>query len=215
MGNEFRRPQLPRRLPGMTLEKLENGQDFSGVGITGCDLSGQTAGEILFEQAQLKRVLFTRTHLSRIRMLDVRAELCDWSGASWEKGRFRRVELKECRLSGFQLFETELDQVLFTDCIFESAVIVTGSFQGARFEGCNLREARFEESDLTGTVFSHCDLTGSSLAGCKLEGVDLRGSTLSNLRANAKDLRGILIEPSQAVQIVSLFGIKVEEVGSS
>ena len=80
------------------------------------------------------------------------------------------------------------------------------------FEKCNLRGAFLEESDLSGVVFSGCDLANTSLRASTLHDADFRSSLLNGLQANPKDLRGAIIEPVQAIQIVGLLGVTVKEV---
>jgi hypothetical protein len=42
-------------------------------------------------------------------------------------------------------------------------------------------------------------------------GADFRGSVINGLRVGAKELKGAIIDPAQAEQIVSLLGITVKE----
>lgn len=50
----------------------------------------------------------------------------------------------------------------------------------------------------------------ASLRGSKLKEADLRGSVLDSLQVNPQDLKGVIIEPAQAIQVVALFGIIVQ-----
>lgn len=202
-------PQLLKHLPAETIAALEDHGEYSSLGLSGCDLTGQQAGDILFEQVHFRHAAFTRTHLVKIRLADTRAEVSDLSGASWEKARFRRAEFIGCRLLGIQLLDAQLEDVVFKDCNLEGAVFVSTTFKAVRFEKCSLRGAAFEEVDLTGAVFYQCDLSNASLRGAKLHGADLRGSSINGLQAAAKELQGAIIDPTQAIQVVSLLGITV------
>ena len=81
-----------------------------------------------------------------------------------------------------------------------------------RFEKCILHEAMLEESDLTGVIFRECDLAHASLCGSNLNEVDFRGSVINGMKANPNDMRGAIIEPAQAIQVVSLMGVRVVDV---
>jgi uncharacterized protein YjbI with pentapeptide repeats len=206
-------PKLPKPLPAGSLEQLVDHVECTECGITGGDFTAQIASDVIFEQAQLRRVHFMQTRLNRLRLSDVRIEACDFSGATWEKPRLRRSEFIGCRLMGVQWIEAQLDDVVFKDCTLEGAVLVNATCKAVRFEKCILRGAFLEESDLSGVVFAQCDLTNASLRESTMQEADLRGSILNGVQANAKDLRGAIIEPGQAIQVVGLLGVTVLEQG--
>jgi uncharacterized protein YjbI with pentapeptide repeats len=62
---------------------------------------------------------------------------------------------------------------------------------------------------LAGVVFRNCDLTNADLRNTTLRGTDLRGSTLTGMQVGAKELRGAIIDPTQAVHLARLLGVTV------
>jgi uncharacterized protein YjbI with pentapeptide repeats len=204
-------PNLPKRLSRGDLQKLENWGEYTTLEIAGSGFTSQTATEVLFEQIHFHRAIFTQTHLIRLRFTDVRVDVCDFSGAHWETPRFRRVEFFGCRLLGVQWLEAQCDDVFFKDCNLEGAVLVKTTCNAVRFEECNLRSAILEESNLSGVVFSHCDLTNASLRASTLIKTGLRSSSLNGVQANPQDLSGAIIEPTQAIQVVGLLGVTVQD----
>jgi uncharacterized protein YjbI with pentapeptide repeats len=208
-------PELPKSLPPSNLPRLENRSEFAVMKFSGCDFSQQEAGDIFFEQIYFRHVIFTQTHLVNIRIMDTRIELSDFSGARWEKLRLRRVEFEECRFLGMQMVEAQLDDVVFTDCILERTFFNSIVCKAVRFENCILRDASLEESDLTGVLFRKCDLSQASVRGSIMVDVDFRTSVINGMQANPKDMRGVIIEPAQAIQMVSLMGVRVfdDEIG--
>ena len=215
MKTSFRRdvqsPRLPKRLIATTLRDLDDYAEYASLASDGRDFSTQTAGHVVFEQVLLRRAIFNRTRLTQLRMLDVRLEASDLSGADWEKARLWRVEFAGSRLLGIQLLEAQLDNIRFKDCNLEGAVFASAKFKAARFEDCVLRECSFEGADLSGVVFARCDLTDADLRESQLAGADLRGSILNGLSVGAKELAGAIISPAQAVQVASLLGVPVKD----
>ena len=65
----LRRPKLPKPLPAGSLERLADRGEYAGFGLTGCDFTAQTAGEVYFEQVQLRRVIFAPTNADAIACL--------------------------------------------------------------------------------------------------------------------------------------------------
>jgi uncharacterized protein YjbI with pentapeptide repeats len=193
------------------VERLEDHREYAALSLLGCDFANQIAGDIVFEQVHLRRVAFTRSHLTKIRLSDTRAEVAELSGAVWEKARFRRVEFIGCRLLGIQLLEAQMEDVLFRECNLERAVLARVACKAVRFEKCILHGASLEEADLTGVAFAECDLTDTDVRGAKLHGADFRSSTIDGLRATAREWQGAIIAPAQAVQVVGLLGVTVRE----
>lgn len=204
-------PQLPPKLGATTLddERLYDHAAFTECTLATYDLSDQVADDVLFEQALLKRVTLARTQLTSAQMIDVRCEVCDFAGAEWEKTHLTRIEWSGCRLMGMKLMEAQINDAVFKECHAEFTIFWSSAFKGARFEHCNLSNASFQDADLSGVVFKDCDLSRADLRGAKLVGADLRGSKLDGLNIGIKELQGVIIEPSQAVQVVGLLGITV------
>ena len=84
--------------------------------------------------------------------------------------------------------------------------------KNVRWERCILREAVLAGAGLEGAVFDRCDLTDADLQGALLRGADLRTSEISGLRARPEDLRGVVLAPHQAVQVVGLVGVVIREI---
>lgn len=205
-------PQLPKRLRSEPIPVLADRAEHCELLVSRGDFTGQTAGDVLFEQVMFRRTSFNGSTLMAPRLFDVRAEVTDFSGVDWKKARFRRVEFVECRLLGTQLLEAALDDVVFTQCTLESAVFASAAFKAACFEDCLLRGALFEDADLRGVTFRRCDLTQADLRGAHLRGADLRGSIIDGLKAGPGEMQGAVIDPTQAVQVAGLLGLTVKPV---
>ncbi len=158
-------------------------------------------------------MIFSASRLADARVSDCRFERCELTAAAWEKPRLRRIEWKGCRLTGFNLVEASLEDQLFTDCVIEQASFGLSTFKACRFEACNLRGAAFVGCDLTGAIFDRCDLTNANLSGATLKGTDLSTSKIDGLRAGAAEIKGAIIAPEQAVQVVKLLGVVVKDGG--
>jgi uncharacterized protein YjbI with pentapeptide repeats len=208
-------PQIPKHLPAGKLLPPDEAAEYMGVTLTDGTFENQALAGASFEQVRGRHLTFIRTKCLRLRMLDVRLDVCDLSAADMEEGHIRRTEFVECRLWGADFYKAQFQDVVFQACNAEHAVFASATFKPARFEQCNLHGVSFAEADLTGAVFQRCDLTQADLRGAKLKGADLRGSTLEGLLVNAQDLAGIIIEPAQAVQIAALLGIEVRAADES
>jgi uncharacterized protein YjbI with pentapeptide repeats len=195
-------------LPG---GRLADGERYQGFSLTGSQYAGQEASRVLFEQVHFKRVNLSRTRLPGVQWSDARLEGCDLSGVEWEKARLRRVELVGCRLVGARLLDAQLDDVLFRECQGDLAIVWSAVCRRVRFEQTRLREASFLKADLPGAVFDGCDLERADLREAQLLGADLRHSTLSGMQVGLRELRGAIIDSTQAIYVASLTGVVIRD----
>lgn len=113
----------------------------------------------------------------------------DWSNERTLRPAWRRVELVRCRLTGMELAEAALEDVVFEECRIDLA-----GLRHARLERVVFRDCRLEECDLYGAtlrdvLFERCDLREATFSACRVERVELRGCELAGLRG-AEALRG-------------------------
>lgn len=173
----------------------------------------QEAEDVAFEQLDVRSGSFQEAELPLLQIADCRFDTTDFANCSLGKAYLRRVELLGCRLLGLKLTDADLEDVLFSRCNARLLRCWTSSAKSLRFEHCALQEASFDSSNLAGAVFYHCDLSGADFRNAKLRGADLRGSTLSGIQINSQDLAGIIIDPSQAIELIQLFGVTVRGEG--
>ena len=204
-------PRLSRRLNAACTTYLEDHAQVSQCLLADQDRSGAVLASLSFDQVLLRQVLFQKARLTNLAFVDCRLERCDFSGTDLSNVRIRRSVFSGCRWMGAQFLQPGLDDVLVVECAGERASLVAARMKAVRFEKCNFREAVFEGCDMSGVVFDHCDLSGADLHGSLLAGADFRTSCLDGLRASPHDLQGMIIVPSQAVQVAGLFGVVVKE----
>lgn len=204
-------PRLPKQLPAETPTELGDHTEYAGVSWASLTLTNQFAAHSAFEQMLWRRMVVSQSRFANSRFTDMRLDASDLSGVDLERARFRRVELLGCRLIGAQLVETYLEDVLFREGNYHSAIFTAATCKAVRFERCTLTQASFEGADLTGVVFADCDLTHANFSGATLTNTDFRGSVINGLQVGAKELQGAIIEAAQAVQMVGLLGLQVKE----
>lgn len=105
-----------------------------------------------------------------------------------------RTRFERCRLSGVDLGEARLVDVVFDDCSLELA---------------SARTASFERVELRGGTLDGLDLTGSTLADVTIVGVGLAGVTLDRVRWSRADLRDA--ELSAVTDLGLLRGVTIGE----
>jgi len=191
-----RDPEAPRLSPGLVVRALD-----APIG----------DGDALSE-AELSGVSCPGRHVERIECVDVVLRNPDVSGAELRDCTFRdtafqhpnlatttilggsltRVAVDGGRLTGLQVAEADLRDVVWRGCGADMATFRHTRLLHVTFEDCSLREAdfsgmrgefvRFIGCDLRGASFRHAELAGSALRRCRLDGIEgvegLRGASL-------------------------------------
>lgn len=137
-------------------------------------------------------------------LVDVVVCDADWSNERALRPQWRRVELRRCRLTGLQLAEAMLEDVVFEECRIDLAAL-----RHARLERVAFRDCRLEECDLYGAflrdvLFERCELREATFSESRLERVELRGCDLAGLRG-AGALRGARIPWHDVVANAGMF----------
>ena len=204
-------PDLPRRaVPDDLPAPLADNGAYVDLVLSNADFAGQTADNVLFDRVHFKRPLFSAAQLQSAELVDVRFDSSDLSRVEWEKPRFKRVELVGSRIMGLKLLDASVEETVFKDCNAEFALFWSSTFSAVRFENCILRAASFVGSNLNGVAFDKCDLRDAGFQGASLVGADLSGAQIEGLKIGAKELQGAVIDPGQAVHVVSVLGITVK-----
>lgn len=197
-------------LPGGVIRDRERYEEME---LSQVDLSGQSADYASFEAAIFSHVRMMGSNFPGLGLLDVRLQECDLANAGLYKANLQRVEFLASRLVGVKASEAELQDVVFRGCKVGFALFRQATLKSVRFEDCDLGDSDFMGADLAGVVFSGCDLSRCDMSGATLLGTDFRGSKLDSLKVGVEDLRGAIVDPTQAVEFVRLLGVVVKSEG--
>ncbi len=209
-------PEFPEQ-PGIALtdlpEPLADHLDYNGFVLSQHTLDDRAAEGTSFREIRFRECSMSRTAFGSVEFSDVRFDSCALAGANWEKARIGRVAIYDCGMVGMRLLSATIDDLLVHGSNCDMALFWKTRFHRARFERCSLRGASFEGADLSGVAFSECDLTGADLRATTLIGTDFRGSRIEGIAIGAPDLRGAIISPDQAADLVGLLGVTVRYDG--
>jgi uncharacterized protein YjbI with pentapeptide repeats len=215
----LRAPALPKKYQGRSLPQaqLDALGRYSQLSLAHEQFVGQVVERVSFDQMLMKQINLHGSELAHAQISDSRWLECDFANASWFQADFARVEMINARLTGFHAIEARLQDVLFKDCQASLTQFRFSVFKTVRFEHCDLSDADFQGADLSGVAFVDCNLSRVEMSGVKLAGADLRGCILDGMHAGISELRGAIIDPSQALALVQAFGIIIEwpETGAS
>jgi len=184
-------------------------EPLSELLIANRDFSNASGSGLQLSSCVLESVQLPGSSAPSVRLRDVSFSRCDLANANWRGLEAIRVEFRDCRLTGLQAHESDLQDLLAENSAARFLQLRFARLRRCEFINCDLEEADFTGSDLSGAIFRNCNLKRADLSSARLEGADLRGSALDGLRVRAEDLRGVVVEPAQALVLAPLFGLVI------
>jgi len=195
-------------LPSLRADGLMEHQQVEHVILSG-SLAGRSLSSLSFESTLIDNVDGAKARLHAARIVDSVLRSSDFANSDWTGGAFRRCRVERCRLTGLIASECVLDNVCFADCTVDLSVFMQSEFKSVIFDRCRLTEASFDGADLRRARFNDCDLTSAVFVRADMNGADLRGSRLCGVAARPQDLRGAVIDASQAADLVHLLQVHI------
>jgi uncharacterized protein YjbI with pentapeptide repeats len=123
-------------------------------------------------------------------LVDVAVTGADWSNSQALRAALNRVTLSQCRLTGSELAEGSLTDVLFDGCRLDLVGLRFARLERVVFRECRLNEADLHAAHLRDVLFDRCELRGAVFTGLSVERVEIAGGDLAGLRG-AEALRGV------------------------
>jgi uncharacterized protein YjbI with pentapeptide repeats len=137
-------------------------------------------------------------------LVDVVVSEQDWAGAQALRLSAARVELRRCRLTGAELGEATLRDVLFEECRLDLAGLRHARLQRVVFRECRMAECDLHGARLEDVLFEGCDLPEATFAAATIERVELRDCDLTGV-AGAAALRGARMPWADILANAALF----------
>ena len=209
-GMRIAAPEPPDSDPTAEAPELETGGVVEDLWLRDADLSDASAAGLRLERVVMERVRLAGVTLRNAVVVDARFADCDLAGGQWDRAHLGRVEIDGCRLVGAAFPRATFSDLRMREVNGEMAMFIGAAFTAARLERCNFRGASFQGADLRGAVFRDCDLRTADLSDAKLDGADLRGSQIAGVGMDLGRLRGLVLDPAQALDIVQQMGITLQ-----
>lgn len=84
------------------------------------------------------------------------------------------------------------------------------SMKSILFKNTILRNANFQENKLKNIIFKEADLTQAQFFKTSLNGIDFSDSIIEGIAVSIEDIKGTIINEFQAIDLISLIGVKVK-----
>lgn len=209
---EIAAPELPESLETLTGAEIHDEAEWSGVLFFELQWQRQTGSRLVFDESLLRKCLLSGTRFPDLRVRDVRLEQGDLSNAQWLGANLLRAEIDASRLTGCNLGDGQLQDVVIRNCPAPYLVLNGARVQRALFVDCDLSHSTFEGARLDQVAFRNCNLSGTRFSGVRLKAVDFRSSQIAGIQLPLEALRGAIIDPQQALTVAALTGVQIKPV---
>jgi uncharacterized protein YjbI with pentapeptide repeats len=112
-------------------------------------------------------------------LIDVAVVNADWANQRASRLELRRVEARQCRMTGAELAEASLADVVFDDCRLDLVGLRFAKLERVVFRDCQMTECDLYEASLKDVLFERCTLREATFSAVTLERVELRGCDLA------------------------------------
>ena len=199
-----RHPEAPR-LPDVLPERVAGAAVDDGDTLTEVELTGAAWAGVRADGVECTEVVLAEPDVSGSELLgwtlrDAVLRDANLANATIRGGEWTRVLVDGGRLTGLQVAEAELRDVVWRGCGADMAAFRHTRLAHVTFADCNLREAdftgiraehvRFLDCDLRQAAFHHARFAASELRRCRLEGVE-----------GVEGLRGAAVEMGQLLEL--------------
>ncbi len=203
----------PENLPGkddLTLvetERLLAGEPIEECLIQEIDLSGRRIPSLVALNSVMDHVSFASSRIAKFRLRDARLVKCDLSNAVLHGFEATRIEFVDCRMTGMSAIQCHWEDVLVENCDLRYAQLSDGQIRSSEFKSCNLGDADLRGAHLEGAIFTNAVLCRADLSKARLRGTDLRGAEIEGVTVQPEDLRGAIVNVTQAMDLARLLGL--------
>ncbi len=178
------------------------------------DALGCSAANMTIDESILERVMFVQAKLEKFGLSDVLLKGCDFSAATCADGSWLRVHVKGGRLTGVDLSNAALKDVIFEDCKLDLANFRASKLTRVQFVRCHLKETDFQMATLNNVSFVSSELEKVAFSRVTLKNVDARTSQLFDIRGWSS-LKGLTIDSMQLVgvapELANEIGLQIED----
>jgi uncharacterized protein YjbI with pentapeptide repeats len=200
---------LVKSLPERQWSEFEN-DGFSNALVKGNPVHKILISDLTIDSVIFEGVDFSFVDLEKVDFQNVLFRRCSLLNVDFSKRYVGRCRFEGCNLMGSKWIETGLYDVAYQDDNLDYANFSSSEMKVVSFTSCRLKESFFAESFFKDVAFESSDLTSAEIFKTSLGGIDLSSDTIDSLHCEADSLKGAIISPDQALDLITYFGLKIK-----
>lgn len=185
--------------------------EIEGIHLESCEAAGRDYMKTGFTGCLLENVKFPQCDFEKSSFVDVIFRKCDFSNSVFKDCYFRRCEFLSCKGVGADLRSAVMKHVRLNDTNFQYANLNGIYLEQVLFEGTDLTEASMSEMKYKNWTASDTKFVGTNFFHTRLKDFDFSQCEIADLIVSEEleELKGIRVNPVQALEIVKLLKITV------
>lgn len=201
-------PQLGELIPGDFY--LDDEVLYQDRELSDSDQSYTTCENLIIQQSRLKNTQLVNSRLERFQATNVIFDKCDLSNCELLGASLHQVEFRQCKLTGTNFAESYLRDCRFVDCLADYSSFSNTNLKSVAFNDCRLNETDFYDLTWKALEITHCELTRSNWLHTPLNKLNLSSCDFESLSISSEQLRGLTVNPAQALIIAAGLGLVIE-----
>ncbi|RAV06326.1 pentapeptide repeat-containing protein [Paenibacillus sp. YN15] len=206
-------PALPSALDkaDASFPQPEDGQLVETTEFADMELGHWQTRKVRFDGVLFRNVSLSGAVLPNAEFLDVIFENCDLSNMDFQEGALHRVSFRHCKLLGTNFTDSVWRDVTVEECNLGYAALRFNDWRHVQIRQSSMAHADCYHSSWQHTQLETVKLEQAILSGTALLGIDLSSCDFLSLSAEPEDLKGCVIDASQAGLLAPLFGLVIKE----
>ena len=174
-----------------------DGGDFSGLDLRAGIVENSALRNCSFENASFTDVIFQSCDFSKSDFSNAFFERCRWADCKCVGGNWNDTVLRQTVFERTLLSYASFDRTRITDVCFHCVDFTEGSLSEAKLKNFSVIESKLIKNNFFRTLLAGVNLTTDELAG-------------PIVSSTAEELKGLVITPFQAADLIGLWGIEVD-----
>lgn len=164
--------------------------------------------QIEFNGCVFERVMFSGD-FGKAQFIDCILDRCDLSNTNFEASRFHRVKISGSKGMGVKFTKAKWQFVTIDDSVLNYGEFADVDFHDVILSKCDLSQSSFFSADLKRVSLYQVNLSQTDFSDTPLDGLDFSTSEIGGIRVSTHCLKGLIVNPSQAIALIGLFGVNV------
>ena len=156
-----------------------------------------------------ENVSFNNTSIEALDITDVIFKNCDLSNLSFINSIMYRVEFINCKLYGTSFIDCTFNNVKIDRSMCKYINMSDNDIIKSVFEDCSFEESIIKNCKLNKVIFNNINFNLSNIYNTKLKDIDLSSCNLRNIYSDLNSIKGSIIEPYQAMDLIPLLEVKI------
>ena len=213
------KPKLPTNLVSVedfsSLAQEHRSEDSPISGIYCSDTTLVEEDLLLLEvrSSRFQGCSFTHCHFEKAVFIDVCFQNCDLSNSRFRGAFFERCQFLSCKAVGVDMSDTRFKNVAFRQTRLQYAFFDKAKMSDVLFDEIDFTESSMIEASLKNFTVRDVKFIRNNFFKTPLSGIDLSQSDLVApvVSMPPVELKGAIISPAQAADLIGLWGIVVKE----